>query len=389
MCKIKIKAVVVIFLVFFLANLAFAGQNESVLNNLVNETPLDTRMIELPVEPINETSLETPIVELPVDPVNETFLEKPLIEQPLNETSIEEPIIEPPINETELQPIEGPTLIKTLLNLIADKFTVIVGDVINIHAFLTYENQTPLPDKKIDFYADELIGSDVTDNEGKAEIQWNTSTWLPKAYTITANYTGDGELAPVSMGVNIEIQDNNTGLENRSLNNTTILNDTVIYWDTPQFPFQNKSSNEPFNLSNLRPELIKDNREISEIMSELRDAGYYVRSVNFGLDKNGFYVLAALVKTKSGNYDAESKEVFEILQDNGYADYYGVEIFNIPKEKFVDYKVPKAILNDFLSNKIKQEKFNSDAGAGVKILPPPHPTFINRRVTENIQMITR
>ncbi|MDP3640255.1 MAG: Ig-like domain-containing protein, partial [Nanoarchaeota archaeon] len=105
------------------------------------------------------------------------------------------------------------------MNIIVDKITAFVGEVINIRATLTDEKLTPLPDKKVDFYADaQIIGSNVTDSEGTAKVSWNTSSWLPGAYTVTADYAGDEIYSPNSGNGMVTI---NSGLDNVSSNITT------------------------------------------------------------------------------------------------------------------------------------------------------------------------
>lgn len=155
---IKNKSWIVIIFLLFLT-FAFALENDSLTGIVV---------IDLP----NETTLPVP---------NET--------QQLPEENLS-------TNETGQSLIVEPKV--TMLEIIIDRVSVFIGEVVNIQAILKFENETPLPDQKIDFYADKYIGSDTTDIEGKAEIKWNTSAWLPNVYTVTANYSGDEQLSPSS-----------------------------------------------------------------------------------------------------------------------------------------------------------------------------------------------
>ena len=113
-------------------------------------------------------------------------------------------VIELPVEEEELEP----NLVGTTIKLILDKISYFVGEIIGIKAILTLENQTPLPDKKIDFYAQDYIGSDITNKEGVAEIFWNSSLIFPNSYVIVANYSGEEGYAPSSMGANVLINEN-------------------------------------------------------------------------------------------------------------------------------------------------------------------------------------
>ena len=119
-------------------------------------------------------------------------------------------IIEPPVNnaEPETTPVvEEPSLIETFISLVVDGAKAFVGEVVNIKAILTDENYTPITDKRIDFYADELIGSDLTDNGGVAEISGDTSRYSPRLYTITANYSSDNLLKSSSTNIDVLVED--------------------------------------------------------------------------------------------------------------------------------------------------------------------------------------
>jgi hypothetical protein len=145
--------------------------------------------------PVEETSSE-PLIEenitenIPSETVinetqesNETYM--PALPNENNQTEL--------INETIEKSKEEPSLIKTILNLIIDKLSFIKGEIINIKAYLSYENETPIPDKQVDFYANNMsIGTETTDDSGLAQIDWDTSSVDPGTYTISADYSGDG-----------------------------------------------------------------------------------------------------------------------------------------------------------------------------------------------------
>ncbi|HLD73180.1 MAG TPA: CARDB domain-containing protein [Candidatus Nanoarchaeia archaeon] len=176
------------FLLFLTLVLALENDSQTVNNTLgipveseelsTNLTPIENQLEENVTQSVNG-SIQTPtgaIINLPLGL---------------------------PINEAE--PIYESTSISTALTLIIDKLTAIVGEIINIQAFLKDNNQTPIPDQKIDFYADEYLGSDITDIGGKAEINWDTFSRIPGFYTIIANYSGDEVISPNSVNLEIKI----------------------------------------------------------------------------------------------------------------------------------------------------------------------------------------
>lgn len=184
---------------FFLLAVTFvlAAENDSLGLSIIPEddsnlTQSDSSIEIQPVPTINESPTGASVAILPVDPsVNES-------QGVPDETTT---------NDAPFEVPQQPSLIKTILALIADKITAFVGEVVNIEAILKNENQTPIPDKKVDFYADEYLGSDVTDGEGKANIKWNTSSWLPGIYQIQANFSGDEVLEPVSESIDVEVKE--------------------------------------------------------------------------------------------------------------------------------------------------------------------------------------
>lgn len=195
----------------------------------LNESSENTKGISiLPVEETSSTPPEAPISILPIEQPTEIPSQEPPSDSPTGTPISIQPI---PPDESQNIPAEQPTppvseeviptpsLFSTFLNLVIDKITAFVGEVINIRATLTDENLTPLSDRKIDFYADaQIIGSNVTDSEGTAKVSWNTSSWLPGAYTVTADYAGDEIYSPTSGDGMIAL---NSGLDDVSSNITT------------------------------------------------------------------------------------------------------------------------------------------------------------------------
>jgi len=85
-----------------------------------------------------------------------------------------------------------PTLIKTILNLVTDKLSAIKGEIVNIKASLSSENNTPLADEQISFFANNIsLGTDLTDESGLAEINWDTTDFDSEIYVIRADYAGN------------------------------------------------------------------------------------------------------------------------------------------------------------------------------------------------------
>ena len=144
--------------------------------------------------------------------VDETIFDSELANETSEhiETNISEPFGEnrttaEPINETIVE-LQEPSLLKTAMDLIANKVSAIAGEIVNLKSYLLYENETPIADKPVDFFADELqIGTDVTDNSGLAEIDWDTSNMSPRTYTISADYEGDDIFEGSDDDVELEI----------------------------------------------------------------------------------------------------------------------------------------------------------------------------------------
>ena len=89
-------------------------------------------------------------------------------------------------------PEESPAVPQTtILNIITNKIKAFIGEIINIQTVLTYDNNTPVAGKKVDFYTEEFIGSQTTDEDGKANLLWNTSSLPTSHQSILAVYEGD------------------------------------------------------------------------------------------------------------------------------------------------------------------------------------------------------
>ena len=179
-------------------------------NATARDTTQNSSMNILPVEgtPLIESGPTGAVTILPVDPpihdnpTNSSHLELP-VEQPSQSTAEE---INPPIEEESIPLPSQPNTISTFLNLIIDKLTAFAGEVINIQALLTYQNASPIANQKVDFYVNELLGSNITNEEGKASLVWNTSVTVPDSYIILANYSGDSEYGSSSAEVNLLLE---------------------------------------------------------------------------------------------------------------------------------------------------------------------------------------
>ena len=86
--------------------------------------------------------------------------------------------------------------------------------------------------------------------------------------------------------------------------------------------------------------------DTSAIISELSLKGYTVHNVDFAKNKNGVYVLTAMIDTK-GNYDNEVLDTYKIMYKNGVADYYVVGIADYEIQSSWSFTVKKNILDDF------------------------------------------
>lgn len=158
----------------------------------------------------------------------------PIILPVIPENSSENDTLAENLSEIEIDsPSEPTNIIKTVLRLIINTISAVVGELIRIQATLTYENDTPISGKQINFYSNrysneyphKYLGSNLTDIEGKASIEWDTSRLLPGFYFLTANFSGEGNLAMTSAAVNLflsnsnktDAADANNSLENDSL----------------------------------------------------------------------------------------------------------------------------------------------------------------------------
>ncbi len=182
---------------------------------------------------LNDTN-QPPIFSANITNENQTFnnsTNQTLTNNTINETIPinESLVLNQTQNETEqTNQTQQPSLIKTILNLIVDKYSVIKGEIINIKSYLAYENETPIPNKQIDFYADNLsIGTENTDNSGLAEINWNTSDVYSGNYTIKAEYAGDDTFNSVNSSVEINLSEevvNETVPDNETVLNVDVVN---------------------------------------------------------------------------------------------------------------------------------------------------------------------
>lgn len=121
-------------------------------------------------------------------PVEEVTVEIQPIEEPA-------PLVDEVTGALVIEPVvEEQGFVATILNLVMDKLSVIRGQILELTAFLLYEDGTPAVDKEVQFYAgDEKIGSDITDEAGKAKFSWNTSPFGPNVYVISAEYNGSSD----------------------------------------------------------------------------------------------------------------------------------------------------------------------------------------------------
>ncbi|PIZ50896.1 hypothetical protein COY27_05430 [Candidatus Woesearchaeota archaeon CG_4_10_14_0_2_um_filter_33_13] len=208
--SIRVLLLMIVFCLFFVLA-ENSSQNISLENLSSNNSENDITGNVIRIQPI-------------MDPMTEPVVEENITipEVPNNETINLLPI-EEVINETVEAPIEEPSLITTLLSILINKVSAVIGEVINIQAYLTDENDTPLVGQKIDFYADKKIGSEITNEDGKAEINLNTSSWSSGIYTITANYSGTGQWQASLISTDVTLEEPIELLLNETLADSTIV----------------------------------------------------------------------------------------------------------------------------------------------------------------------
>ena len=216
------KLVVVLFVSLLLMIFVTAEEIISNDTNTSNVTLVDIQPVDeittLPVEetlpPVEETIVVQPIEESIVVPENPVEEVSPVIEVPIpvEETPvIIQPIEEPaPVENSSdaitgslvIEPVVEPSIMGVIVELILEKLSVIRGQIVELTAYLSYGNETPIPEKEVTFYVgDEKLGSDLTDETGKAQFFWNTSPFGPNVYAISVEY------ADASDGKNVVIKE--------------------------------------------------------------------------------------------------------------------------------------------------------------------------------------
>ncbi|MDP3734549.1 MAG: Ig-like domain-containing protein [Nanoarchaeota archaeon] len=117
---------------------------------------------------------------------------------------------EPTLPEAPAQDVSvpQPSILQTLLTLITDKIEVLRGELLQIKAILLNEENIPIADQEILFYADaQEIGREYTNQEGEAMMFWDTAPFSPGAYQIQAKYNGDTGYAGKSVASEVVVQD--------------------------------------------------------------------------------------------------------------------------------------------------------------------------------------
>ena len=73
--------------------------------------------------------------------------------------------------------------------------SILQGELVKIKADLTDDSDNSLTEKEVNFYVnDDKIGSDTTDENGRAKFMWDTASHEPGVYLIKAEYDGDGNI---------------------------------------------------------------------------------------------------------------------------------------------------------------------------------------------------
>src|SRR3989338_3636968 len=218
--KIVVSLLVIVILSFVVVGEEVIS-NETVINSSdVTSVVEEPAAIEiLPVEEASAPVETTPPAETAVSDNTVTIqpMEEPVAQpEPIQEAAPVEETIPPTENSSDtvtgsvaIEPVvEQPTILKTILDLIINKLTVLRGEIVQLTAYLSYENKTPLPMKEVAFYAgDEKIGSDITNAQGKVQFLWNTSPFKANIYVISAEYAGEDGVVGSSSGNNVAINE--------------------------------------------------------------------------------------------------------------------------------------------------------------------------------------
>ncbi len=84
----------------------------------------------------------------------------------------------------------APVVMK-IIDLVLSSLSIIKGEIFTISARLSYENNTSIPDKALDFYEDSgYLGSNITDENGIAILSVNTSEHTDGNHTVNVTYGG-------------------------------------------------------------------------------------------------------------------------------------------------------------------------------------------------------
>jgi len=168
---------IIIIIVLVLATLSLAA-----VEQVSNLTLPEDSILKSENQTINETKLLLPEklnLPLPIQPPEEQITNITPSNSPsedlVKNTTLPVPQLEAPF------PVVG-----TIIQLLADRVKAVVGEIITLQATLKYENNTPLEGRLIEFYAGTLLGSNQTNEEGKASLAWNTTAFLPDKYTLKA-----------------------------------------------------------------------------------------------------------------------------------------------------------------------------------------------------------
>lgn len=136
----------------------------------------------------------------------------------------------------------APTVMSTILSLVMDKVKGVVGEVIHLEATLTYENMSPVADKNIEFYTDQPLGTDVTNNQGRAVFDWDTANWLPEAYRIFARYGGDDTTSASTHEIEIILEPHSESTTENVAETFSIASSNVEERERLGYKFANNSN---------------------------------------------------------------------------------------------------------------------------------------------------
>ncbi|MDP3698182.1 MAG: Ig-like domain-containing protein [Nanoarchaeota archaeon] len=182
---------------------------------------------ELAPEVINENTSIAPEQNstLEILPVEETTV----VIQPIEEVVPVENSSDTLTGSLVIEPVVEQPILKTIMELIMNKISVIRGQLVQLTASLFYGDGSPAMNKEVTFYAgEEKIGSDTTNGAGKAKLSWDTSPFGANVYVISAEYAGETGVEGSSAGANVVITEVLPKVQETTTNESMLTTAAVV-----------------------------------------------------------------------------------------------------------------------------------------------------------------